>query len=119
MIKEIEIAILPEQLNVYNSIEKAVALAIRVPREKINYVSILKRSIDARKAKVQIRLKVKVYTFESHPVEEKLKEDKYKYVQHADPVIIVGSGPAGLFAALRLLESGYKPILIERGKDVH
>ncbi|MEI6696083.1 MAG: NAD(P)/FAD-dependent oxidoreductase [Bacteroidota bacterium] len=119
MIKEIEIAVLPEQQNVYNSIEKAVALAIRVPREKINFVSVLKRSIDARKAKVQIRLKVKVYTFESYPTEDKKAEDAYKYVQNAEAVIIVGSGPAGLFAALRLLELGLKPILIERGKDVH
>jgi len=119
MIKEIEIAILPEQVNVYNSIEKAVAQTIRVPREKINFVAVLKRSIDARKAKVQIRLKVKVYTNESYPVEENNNEEKYKFVQNADPIIIVGSGPAGLFAALRLLELGLKPVIIERGKDVH
>jgi uncharacterized FAD-dependent dehydrogenase len=119
MIKEIEIALLPEQVNIYNSLEKAVAQAIRVPREKINFISVLKRSIDARKAKVLIRLKVKVYTLESHPTEEISTENKYKYVQNADPIIIVGSGPAGLFAALRLLELGLKPIIIERGKDIH
>ncbi len=119
MIKETEIALLPEQLNIYKSMEKAVAQTIRVPREKINFITVLKRSIDARKAKVQFRLKVKVYTHESHPTEEISTEDKYKYVQNADPVIIAGSGPAGLFAALRLLELGLKPIIIERGKDIH
>jgi uncharacterized FAD-dependent dehydrogenase len=119
MIKELEIAILPEQQQIYSSLEKAVALAIRVPKEKINSINIIKRSIDARKAKVLIRLKVKVFTHESHPGEDVIPQNKYKYVKNADPIIIVGSGPAGLFAALRLLELGLKPIVIERGKDIH
>ncbi|MCX6230483.1 MAG: FAD-binding protein [Bacteroidetes bacterium] len=119
MIKEIEIAILPEQQHIYSSLEKAVALQIRVPKEKINDISIIKRSIDARKEKVLIRLKVKVFTNESRPAADFAIENKYKFVKNADTVIIVGSGPAGLFAALRLIELGLKPVIIERGKDIH
>ena len=118
MIKEIEIALLPEQLNNNTAYEKAIAQTIRVPREKINTFTVLKRSIDARKQKVMFRLKLIVYTHESHPKEEAVKQITYKYSQHAEKVIVIGAGPAGLFAALRLLELGLKPIILERGKEV-
>ena len=118
MIKEIEIALLPEQLNNNTAYEKAIAQTIRVPREKINTFTVLKKSIDARKQKVMFRLKLIVYTHESHPKEEAVKQITYKYSQHAEKVIVIGAGPAGLFAALRLLELGLKPIILERGKEV-
>ncbi len=118
MIKEIEIALLPEQLNNNTSYEKAIAQTIRVPREKINTYAVLKKSIDARKQKVMFRLKLIVYTHESHPKEELTKQISYKYSQSAEKVIVIGAGPAGLFAALRLLELGLKPIILERGKEV-
>ncbi len=118
MIKEIEIALLPEQLSSNNSYERAIAQLIRVPKEKINSFTVIKRSIDARKQKVQIRLKLIVYTHESHPPDAIKQAITYKYVQNAEKVIIIGAGPAGLFAALKLIELGLKPIILERGKAV-
>ncbi len=118
MIKELEITLPPEEINKTTCIEKEVAREIRVPLEKINTVEVLKRSIDARKQNVKFRLKVRAYTHESHIKEEYVKKN-YQYVKDKDAVIIVGAGPAGIFAAMRLLELGLKPIIIDRGKDVH
>jgi uncharacterized FAD-dependent dehydrogenase len=78
---------------------------------------ILKRSIDARRKPVTVNLKIEVYAEgESQP--ETLVEQKYSDVKDGKPVIIVGFGPAGMFAALKLIELGLKPIVIERGKEV-
>ena len=77
---------------------------------------ILKKSIDARKKDVKIQLKIEIY---DHEVNKNNKIHRnYKNVSNAEEVIIVGSGPAGLFAALTLIENGKKPIIFERGKDV-
>lgn len=89
----------------------------RVPYEEINHIQILKRSIDARQREVFINLKVNVFL--NHPfIEEWITLPDYKDVSKSKEVIIVGMGPAGLFAALKLLELGLKPIILERGKDV-
>ncbi|MBL4592755.1 MAG: FAD-binding protein, partial [Flavobacteriales bacterium] len=78
---------------------------------------IVKRSIDARRKPVTINLKIDVYIDgESNP--QTLTEKKYQNVSSGKPVIIVGFGPAGMFATLKLIELGYKPIVLERGKDV-
>lgn len=77
----------------------------------------LKQSIDARKKEIVVHLELSVYVNESPENEEKLKFE-YKHLSNAKSVIVVGSGPAGLFAALRLIELNVKPIVIERGKDV-
>jgi len=93
----------------------------RVLREKFKLpaefeVVLKRRSIDARKNKVQVGLSGSVF------IDEIPVKDRYlirrRNVNNADPVVIVGSGPAGMFAALRLIEHGIKPIIIERGKDV-
>jgi uncharacterized FAD-dependent dehydrogenase len=78
---------------------------------------ILKRSIDARRKPVTINLKIEVY-LDNEAQPETITENKYKDVKEADHVLIVGFGPAGIFAALKLIELGLKPIVIERGKDV-
>jgi uncharacterized FAD-dependent dehydrogenase len=92
---------------------------IRIPLisfSEINGIRILKRSIDARKRQVKILMRAEVYIGEEMPVEN-LHPD-YPDVSGKEAVIIVGAGPAGLFAALRLIELGFKPVILERGKTV-
>ena len=81
------------------------------------YVDVLRRSVDARQKviKVNLRVEVKDTPPEVEYVEYSQKEHN---VRNADPVIIVGAGPAGLFAAIKAIEGGLKPIILERGKDV-
>ena len=81
-------------------------------------VRILKRSIDARQRTIYVNLKVRVY------INEQPQDDEYQHVDYPDvssrpQVIVVGAGPGGLFAALRLIELGLRPIVLERGKNVH
>ncbi|ABQ03315.1 NAD(P)/FAD-dependent oxidoreductase [Flavobacterium johnsoniae] len=91
---------------------------IKVSAQEIQHVSILKRSIDARQKAIKINLKVLIY-LKGEPFQEtKIELPIYKDVSSAQEVIVVGAGPAGLFAALQLIELGLKPIVLERGKDV-
>jgi uncharacterized FAD-dependent dehydrogenase len=83
----------------------------------IHQVVVLKRSIDARQRQVKINLSFALYGA-GEDVEAAPELPAYQMVAQAEPVIIVGAGPAGLFAALKCLEEGRKPIVIERGKDV-
>lgn len=77
----------------------------------------LKRSIDARSRQVRVNLQVEIVPIREFKSTISYRKD-YPNVSNADPVIIVGAGPAGLFAAIRLIEAGVKPIILERGKDV-
>ncbi|BFM42244.1 FAD-binding protein [Flavobacterium sp. CFS9] len=91
---------------------------IKVSPKEIQHVSILKRSIDARQKAIKINLKVIIY-LKGEPFQEtKIELPVYKDVSSAQEVIVVGAGPAGLFAALQLIELGLKPVVLERGKDV-
>ena len=99
-------------------LKEHVAKLIRVSVNEIKHVSILKRSIDARQKAIKMNLKVMLYFQGDEFVEEKIQLPDYKNVSNAQEVIIIGAGPAGLFAALQLIELGLKPIVIERGKDV-
>ena len=79
---------------------------------------ILKRSIDARQRQIFVNLKVRVYVNEQ-PHDDEYVRTEYQNVEGRPQVIVVGAGPGGLFAALRLIELGLRPIVLERGKNVH
>ena len=80
-------------------------------------VRVLRRSIDARQRTIYVNLTVRLFLNEMPPADEFIPRD-YKSVEGKSPVIVVGAGPAGLFAALKLIEEGLRPIVVERGKDV-
>ena len=118
MQKEIVLVLSPKQASSEEYYLPFAAKILKLSLKRITGVQILNRSIDARKNKVKIHLRVLVFV-DSLPPEDAPLEFDYKDVTHKEPVIIVGAGPAGLFAALKLLELGLKPIVIERGKDVN
>lgn len=116
MIKETEITIFPNKLNDMSLYKNLAAKNLGLNEKEINAVRVVRRSVDARSKRTVFKVKVSVYINE----EPKAVHDKIKF-QHArsdKKIIIVGSGPAGLFAAFRLLELGIKPVILERGKNV-
>jgi len=115
MIKELDISVSPDFVHNYDFLKNLTAKKLNVNPIEINSVKVLKRSIDARKKPV-FRLRLVAFINES-PKESKL-DFNFKPVKSDKKIIIVGSGPAGLFAALRAIELGVKPIVLERGKNV-
>jgi uncharacterized FAD-dependent dehydrogenase len=116
MIKEIEIICPPGQQEDEAVLNRLAASALNISPQKITGVQVLKRSIDARGRRVVYRMQVKVFVEELYHPETYTQH--YPDIKNGKPVIIVGAGPAGLFAALQCIELGLKPIIIERGKDV-
>ncbi|MEN0009047.1 FAD-dependent protein [Flavobacterium nitrogenifigens] len=118
MPKELLLQVTPEIAANESLLKDYLSKQIKVSVQEIQHVSILKRSIDARQKAIKINLKVLIY-LKGEPFQEtKLELPIYKDVSNAQEVIVVGAGPAGLFAALQLIELGLKPIVLERGKDV-
>lgn len=116
MLKDIEIKLAPENLDNTAVILHTLAVGLNIKASRISDYKILKRSIDARSRVVIYRLQVRVYIDEQAPAAPVAAE--YPHVAAKKPVIIVGAGPAGLFAALQCIQNGMKPIVLERGKDV-
>lgn len=118
MKRELKLSLRPETASNDELLEIAVANKLRVKKSRIKSVQIRKKSIDARKRKVLVHLDLEVY-IDHLPQKSIPFNPDYKRVDSAKDIIVVGSGPAGLFAALRLLELGFRPIVLERGNDVH
>ena len=116
MQKDIEITLLPHQVEQLEVIKTKLADGLELSENRITSYEILKRSIDARSRKVIFRLQVRVFVDEEPLVG--IQTINYQNIRDAKPVLIIGAGPAGLFAALQCIENGLKPIIIERGKDV-
>lgn len=117
MIQEIQLRVLPEIAANEQRVKEFVSREKGINQKDINAVRILKRSIDARQRTIFVNLKVRVYINEI-PQDDEYTRTTYRNVEGAKPVIVVGAGPGGQFAALRLIELGLKPIVVERGKDV-
>ena len=118
MIQEYQIRILPEQAANETSIARFLITDKGITPKDITHIRVLKRSIDARQRTIYVNLKVRVYLNEK-PEDEEFIRTEYKNVEGRTEAIVVGAGPGGLFAALRLIELGIRPIVVERGKDVH
>lgn len=118
MRREIEIAMTPRQAADIAGWKGAFAQVLHVNPGKIRHIRPLQKSVDARSQKVKIRIKAEVYIDEAPPGNLKVRKKDYPDVSGKQPVIIIGAGPAGLFAALTLIEKGYKPVIFERGKEI-
>lgn len=118
MIQEYQIRILPEQAANEQNIKYYLHKEKGLDLNSKTQIRILKRSIDARQRTIYINLKVRAYINEE-PNELEFQHTDYPNVESSPSAIVVGAGPGGLFAALRLIELGVRPIVIERGKNVH
>ncbi len=117
MIRDTELRLLPEQVFPDRDLAAAVAGETGIDRRTIKAVRVLRRSIDARQRTVMVNIKARVYVNET-PAGGSFPVITYPDVSSRPRVIVVGAGPAGLFASLRLIELGLKPVVLERGKDV-
>jgi len=116
MIKQIEIVTPPDFINDKDYLYRATAKSLRCNISELKAVIPVRRSIDARSKNPVFRIMVEAFINENPP--ELNKAIEYRHTTDTKKAIIIGSGPAGLFAALKLLELGIKPIVFERGKDV-
>lgn len=117
MTQEFQIRVIPEVASSEENIKGYVAREKGLDARTINCVRILKRSIDARQRQIFINLTLRIY------INEMPQDDEYEHIVYPDVssrprVIVVGEGPGGLFAALRLIELGLRPVILERGKNV-
>ena len=118
MIKDLQLRVAPEIAYEELRLLGYVSTMLKVDANSIKKVQIIKRSIDARQRNVVVNLSVKAYINELPSSDSLITPIEYRNVADKRHVIVVGAGPAGLFAALRLIELGLCPIVLERGKDV-
>lgn len=118
MPREIQTQVPPEVAANETLLKRHMAKLLPVAVNEIQQVVVIKRSIDARQKAIKMNIKAVVYFVDEKVVAENFDLPDYPNVANKQEVIVVGAGPAGLFAALQLIELGLKPIVIERGKDV-
>jgi hypothetical protein len=118
MVNEYQIRVVPEVAALEDRLKVWLADEYGFDVRTIYGVRILKRSVDARQRQIFVNLKVRVYVNELPQDDAYVKTD-YPNVEGRPQVVVVGAGPGGLFAALRLIELGLRPIVLERGKNVH
>ena len=118
MISEYQVRVLPEVAAQQERLVAFLADEYGLDKKDVTGVRILKRSIDARQRTIYVNLRVRVYINEV-ATDDVFEPVSYQDVSDKPQVIVVGAGPGGLFAALRLIELGLRPVVIERGKDVH
>ena len=116
MIKRVEIKISPKLVLSKAEIKNKISNTFNIKKSRINHIEIIKKSIDARSKNIKYNLIIDIYIDEKFI--EKTKNIRYKNVHSSKEVFIIGAGPAGLFAALKLIERGIKPIIFERGKKI-
>lgn len=118
MIQELQLRVIPQVAASEQSIKDFLAREHGLSRQSVKHVRVLKRSIDARQRTIYVNLTLRVYVNEQ-PSDDEFERTVYRMVDEGPVAIVVGAGPGGLFAALRLIELGVRPIVVERGKDVH
>ena len=117
MQKNIQLTLTPKQAAQETEYKKHIAENLKVKVERITYFKIIKKSIDARSHHVKMVVELFVVIDETAPKPEEFNP-QYKNVESKAEIVIIGSGPAGLFAGLKAIELGYKPIILERGKEI-
>ena len=118
MIQEYQVRVWPQVAANEQALRTWLADEYSFDVRTVTSLRILRRSIDARQRTIFVNLKVRVYINEQ-PLQDEYVPTVYPDVSDGQQVIVVGAGPGGLFAALRLIELGLRPIVLERGKDVH
>lgn len=118
MLKRLDLQVSPEIGFDEEALKVHIFKAEGIENSSQNELQLLRRSIDARGRKVRINVSVNVYVNEKAVSTISWTKSCLKSVENAEPVIVIGAGPAGLFAAIELIEQGFKPIVLERGKDV-
>ena len=118
MIYELSLRVLPQQAYNESTLKEVVSREKNIDARTITKIRILKRSIDARQRTIFVNLTLRIY------VNEESSDDEFIHTEYGDvsqrpAVVVVGEGPAGLFAALKLIELGCRPIVLERGKSVN
>jgi uncharacterized FAD-dependent dehydrogenase len=114
---ELTLVLSPQQAASTNTIRQLASKKLGKRQSDLGDLRIVRKSIDARRGRVRVNVGVIVYTKDESFIDTNHKIE-YRYIAGKQEVVIVGAGPAGLFAALRLIELGLKPIIVERGKDV-
>ena len=117
MIEEYQLRVLPETAANEQALRRYIAREKGKDERTLTAIRVLKRSIDARQRTIFVNLKVRVYVNEQ-PEDDEFVRTAYRNVEGRPQVVVVGAGPGGLFAALRLIEAGYRPVIVERGKNV-